>query len=161
VSRKGPALTVRVQREQGCAIITVAGEVDIATVALLRERLAGLTGSGCPLITDLDQVRFIDAAGLGALAGAAGCSAAHGASLRVVCAQPQTRRLLRITRLDRYLAVSRTIADALQLMAAGGEADDDGPAPGASEPSGLLQRTHDQAHGHIHWPHRQHRDSQG
>ena len=115
----GSALTVRVRREQGCAIITVAGEVDIATVAQLRERLAELAGSGCPLIADLDQVSFIDAAGLGVLAAAAGRSAAHGASLQVVCAQRRTRRLFRITKLDRYLAVSRTVADALEHITAG------------------------------------------
>jgi anti-anti-sigma factor len=118
------ALTVRVRREQGCAILTVAGEVDIATVAQLRDRLSELAGSGCPLIADLDQVRFIDAAGLGALAAAAGRSAAHGTTLRVVCAQRRTRRLFRITRLDRYLAVSCTVAEALELIAAGDRTGD-------------------------------------
>jgi hypothetical protein len=35
----GEALTIRVGREQGYATMTVAGEIDIATVARLRERL--------------------------------------------------------------------------------------------------------------------------
>jgi hypothetical protein len=34
----GGALTIRVGREQGYATVTVAGEIDIATVARLRER---------------------------------------------------------------------------------------------------------------------------
>ena len=67
----GKALTIRARREPGYVVVTVAGEVDIATVAQLRERLAALAVSGVPLVANLDQVSFIDATGLGALAGAA------------------------------------------------------------------------------------------
>jgi anti-sigma B factor antagonist len=143
----GSALTVRVRREQGCAIITIAGEVDIATVAQLSERLSELAASGRPLIADLDQVTFIDAAGIGTLVKVAGRCAAYGASLRVVCAQPQTRRLFRITKLDQYLKVSRTIADALQLIADGDGPGTDGPASGNSGFSAFPQRTPDSAPG--------------
>src|SRR4249920_3495094 len=51
-------LTIRVRREPGCAIVTVAGEIDIATVARLRQRLNALADSGRPVIADLDQVGF-------------------------------------------------------------------------------------------------------
>jgi anti-sigma B factor antagonist len=112
-------LTVRVRRENGCVIIAIAGEVDIATAAQLRKRLSGLAASGAPVIADLDQVSFIDAAGLGALVGAASQAAARGASLRVVCDQPQTRRLFRLTKLDRHLPPARTVAEALRDVAAG------------------------------------------
>jgi anti-anti-sigma factor len=57
-------LTVEVRQEPGHVLVTVAGEVGIATVPHLRERLAALAGSGRPLIVDLDRVAFIDAAGL-------------------------------------------------------------------------------------------------
>ena len=62
-------------------LVTVAGEVDIATVAQLRESLRALVAGGRRVVADLDQVSFIDAAGLGVLAGAAGLAAAHGTSL--------------------------------------------------------------------------------
>jgi anti-sigma B factor antagonist len=91
------ALTIRTRREPGCVIVTIVGEVDIATVARLRERLSVLAAGGVPLVADLDQVSFIDATGLGALAGAAREAAAQGASLYVVCARAQTRRLFRVT----------------------------------------------------------------
>jgi anti-anti-sigma factor len=77
----GKALTIRARREPGYVVVTVAGEVDIATVAQLRERLAALAVSGVPLVADLDQVSFIDATGLGALVGAAREAAEHGTSL--------------------------------------------------------------------------------
>jgi anti-sigma B factor antagonist len=61
-------LTVGVRQEPGHVLVTVGGEVDIATVPQLRERLAAPAASGRPLIVHLDGVTFIDAAGLGVLA---------------------------------------------------------------------------------------------
>jgi anti-sigma B factor antagonist len=113
------SLTIQARREPGYVVVTVAGEVDIATVARLRERLSALAAGGLPLVADLDQVSFMDATGLGALAGAARRAAAHGASLYVVCARPQTRRLFRVTGLDRQIPLVRDLAEALQALGAG------------------------------------------
>ena len=99
----GEELTIEARHERGYPIVTVAGEIDIATAARLRERLFELAASGRPLVADLDQVRFIDSAGLGALVGAAKRAAAHGGSLHVVCARPKVRQLFRLTGLDRRL----------------------------------------------------------
>jgi anti-sigma B factor antagonist len=115
----GKALTIQDRREPGYVVVTVAGEVDIATVAELRERLSALAAGGLPLVADLDQVSFIDATGLGALAAAARLAAARGVSLYVVCAQPQTRRLFRITGLDRQITLARDLAEALHALEPG------------------------------------------
>jgi anti-sigma B factor antagonist len=112
------SLTIGVRHEPGYVIITAAGEIDIFTVARLREQLFTLAGHGRPLIADLDQVTFLGAAGLGALAGAARRAAASGASLHVVCARPQTRHLLQLTGLNRALRLARTLNDALKDMPA-------------------------------------------
>ena len=114
----GEALTIRVRREQGYAIVAVAGEVDIATVTRLRERLFELAASGRPLVVDLDQVRFIDSAGLAALVGAARRAAAHGASLQAVCARPRIRQLFRLTGLDSQVPLAHTLDGALESLAA-------------------------------------------
>jgi anti-sigma B factor antagonist len=106
----GEALTIRVRRDRGYVIVAVAGEVDIATVTRLRERLFELAASGRTLVVDLDQVSFIDSAGLAALVGAARRAAAHGASLQVVCARPRTRQLFRLTGLDGPVPLARTLA---------------------------------------------------
>ena len=98
--------------------MTVAGEIDIATATRLREGLAGLAAGGRPLVADLDQVRFIDSAGLAALVGAASRAAAHGGSLHVVCARPRIRQLFRLTGLDRRLAPARTLEEALDAALA-------------------------------------------
>jgi len=112
------ALTIRVRREGGYVIVDVAGEIDIATVARLRECLFGLAVSGCPLVADLDQVSFMDAAGLGVLVGAARRAAASGGSLHVVCARRQIRRLFGLTGLDRQIPLARTLAEAMESLAA-------------------------------------------
>jgi anti-sigma B factor antagonist len=96
--------TVEVCREPRHELVSVAGEMDIATVHQLHDWLAGLAAGGRPLIVDLDRVTFIDAAGLRVLATATSRAAAHGASLPVVCARHQVRRLSTITGLDRSSA---------------------------------------------------------
>jgi anti-sigma B factor antagonist len=110
------ALTIRTRREPGYVVVTVVGEVDIATVARLRERLSALTAGGVPLVADLDQVSFIDATGLGALAGAARDAAAQGTSMYVVCSRAQTRRLFRVTGLDRQVPLARDLAEVLHTL---------------------------------------------
>jgi membrane protein len=106
------SITVQVRQAPGYTAVTVAGEVDIATVPELRDRLATLT-SRRAVVIDLNHVTFIDAAGLGALAAAAGRALGCGGSLRVVCSQRHVRRLLAITGLDRQIPVARTLDDAL------------------------------------------------
>ena len=104
-------------------LIAVAGEVDYASVAGLRVRLLRLASAGRPLVADLDRVSFIDAAGLGALAGAARQAAAHGASLRVVCARPRIRRLFRVTGLDQAVPLADTLDGALGMLASPAKAE--------------------------------------
>ena len=117
------ALTIRVRRTPKYVLVAVAGEIDIATVAGLRERLVALAVGGRPLVIDLDQVSFMDAAGLGALVGAAKAAAGHGVGLHVVCARQPIRRLFRITGLDRSIPLARTLAEALPITAAGAAAE--------------------------------------
>ena len=84
----GKALTIRTRREPGYVVVTVAGEIDIATVARLRERLSAP-------------------------------AADHGVSLHVVCDQAQTRRLFRITGLDRHIPLARNLAEVLRALGVG------------------------------------------
>jgi anti-sigma B factor antagonist len=109
---------IRVRHEPEYVLVTLTGEIDFSVVAGLRERLFTLAGTGQPVVVDLDQVSFIDAAGLGVLAGAARRAAVHGASVHAVCARRQTRRLFRFTRLDRTVVLSGSVDEALQLLAA-------------------------------------------
>ena len=114
----GDALTITVSSERGVVIAAVTGEIDISTVSQLRERLFELADSGGTLIVDLNRVTFIDSAGLGALVGTAQRIAEHGGSLHAVCAQQQPRRLLWMTRVDKRIPLSATVAGALMFQEA-------------------------------------------
>jgi anti-sigma B factor antagonist len=113
----GAALTIEARHEHGCTIATVVGEIDIATVTLLRERLFELAASGRPLVADLDRVSFIDSGGLSAMVTAAKRAAAHGGSLRVVCARPEIRKLFRLTGLDSQIPLALSVDEALEGLA--------------------------------------------
>ena len=114
----GDALTITVRSERGVVIAAVTGEIDISTVAQLRERLFDLADSGGTLIVDLNRVTFIDSAGLGALVGTARRVAEHGGSLHAVCSQPQPRRLLWMTGVDRRIPLATTVDEVLMSQAA-------------------------------------------
>src|SRR5689334_25011671 len=113
----GGALAITVRSERGVVIAAVTGEIDISTVAQLRERLFELADNGGTLIVDLNRVTFIDSAGLGALVGTARRAAAHGGSLHAVCARPQTRKLLWLTGVDRRIPLAATVDGALMFLA--------------------------------------------
>jgi anti-sigma B factor antagonist len=114
----GGALSIAVRSERGVVIAAVTGEIDISTVAPLRERLFELADNGGTLIVDLNRVTFIDSAGLGALVGTARRAAEHGGSLHAVCAQRQTRKLLWMTGVDRRIPLAATVDGALMFQAA-------------------------------------------
>ena len=56
-----------VRRADGSVVLTVAGELDIATVPVVRDRLAAVTDAGARhVIADLREVTFMDSTGLAA-----------------------------------------------------------------------------------------------
>jgi anti-anti-sigma factor len=110
------ALDITVRHERGAVIAAVTGDIDIATVGGLRETLLKLADTGPALIVDLNQVTFIDSAGLGALIGAYRQVTARGGSLHAVCSRPQTRKLLWLTGVDRRIPLAATMDGALNSL---------------------------------------------
>jgi anti-anti-sigma factor len=110
--RAGVSLSVR--SLPACTIARLEGDLDIATVPELRERLLGLLSPGVRLlIIDLSGVSFSDVAGLAVLIGTQRRATARGMVVRLVAPRPQVVKLLRITGLDRRLTICATLADAL------------------------------------------------
>ena len=109
-------LTVNIRHEPGCAIVTPAGELDLATAPRLREFLLALLPAHPALVINLDQVSFCDATGLGVLAGAVNRAHASGASLHLVCSRTDIRRLFELTGLARRIPLARTLDEALAAL---------------------------------------------
>jgi len=103
-----------------CTIGSLEGELDIATVPELRERLLGLLGPGVRLlIIDLSGVSFCDVAGLAVLIGTQRRATARDIVVRLAAPRPQVLKLLRITGLDHRLTICATLADALPTVPQG------------------------------------------
>ena len=95
-------------------IIELRGDLDLAAAPALREHLLdALRHSTNLLILDLSGVRFCDAFGLAVLVGAQRRAQLLGICLSVAAPRLQIANVLRITGLDRSLAVYPTVPEAL------------------------------------------------
>lgn len=94
-------------------LLEVSGEVDVASSDGLRDELSNLIDLvSSDIVLDLSNVSFIDCSGLTALmAGLRQLEDKSGATLRLVGATPQARRLLAITGLDRVFPMHDTTAE--------------------------------------------------
>ncbi|SEG24810.1 anti-anti-sigma factor [Thermomonospora echinospora] len=109
----GPSRAPTPQRPEH-TLVALHGELDLATTAVLRERLLATLHHGTRLlIIDLSGVSFCDAAGLTVLLGTQRRAAGLGITLSLAAPNPQVAKLLRITGLDRSLTVHPTLHDAL------------------------------------------------
>jgi anti-anti-sigma factor len=98
---------------RGHTVLRISGELDIATAAVLRDRLAAaLDDTVLPVIIDLSRVSFCDASGLTMLIAVQRRADAYGRTVALAGPRPNVRKLLRITGLDRAFPVYPTLAQA-------------------------------------------------
>ncbi len=98
-------------------VVTVAGELDVATAPALRDQLDRvLTEGGTDTVVDLLAVSFIDSVALGILVDASKRTKARGGTLRLVSDDRQIARIMEITGLDRVLRIHTTLREALELL---------------------------------------------
>jgi anti-sigma B factor antagonist len=92
-----PRLGIDVARTRGRVVLALEGELDLATVPLLEETLAGAYASDASqILVDLSALTFIDAAGLRALLLADLRSRRDGNRLQMTAGPPQVQRLFEI-----------------------------------------------------------------
>jgi anti-anti-sigma factor len=107
---RAPALTAPgtgIVRRMGSQVVPVDGEVDLATVPALRDRLlrAVTLDPGGEVVVDLDGVTVLDDTAMGVLLGAAARARELGGDLVIVCTSTRLLDRLRVTRLDRAIEV--------------------------------------------------------
>lgn len=104
------------EQGNGYSVVSVTGEIDVATAPALRSRLEGtIDADGTELvIVDLLGVTFIDSTALSVLIEASKRSAGAGRSMRVVVAEPRILRIFEITGLTELFAIRPTRAEAVE-----------------------------------------------
>jgi anti-sigma B factor antagonist len=107
-------LRTEVSEIAGWTVVSVYGELDVATSPSLRERLIRLVGDGSTrLVLDLEGVDFLDSTGLGTIVSALKRARTHGGDLRLVCTEARIRRLFEITGLDKAVPLHASLDDAI------------------------------------------------
>jgi anti-anti-sigma factor len=104
------------------AVVTVMGEVDLATVPALTSAVGeALAHKPAAVIVDLLNVSFLASAGLQALVGAHERVSGEGAVFAVVADGAATSRPIQLTGLDQILALHPTMAGARAAVNEGSE----------------------------------------
>jgi anti-sigma B factor antagonist len=99
--------------EQGdWTVVSVSGEVDVATAPRLREEIVRAVSQGATsILVDLEAVDFLDSMGLGVLVGALKRVKSHGGEMAIVCTNERLLRIFEITGLQQVFDVRNTVDD--------------------------------------------------
>ena len=113
-------------------VVSVTGEVDIATTAQLSTALGAALRRGAEgLVCDLTGVSFLGAAGLTALLVARRRAIACHTWLDLVCPQPLPRKVIALVGLDAVFTLYDSVAEAVDARARHVDRPESITAPGA------------------------------
>lgn len=108
------ALSFDVSFEPTACVVRVSGDIDITTAERLRSRLLELADEGhVNQVLSLEGDVFLDSAGLGAVVSIRRRLQVLGGALVLACSNELVLRLLRLTSLDKVVAIHPTAEEAL------------------------------------------------
>jgi anti-sigma B factor antagonist len=109
-----PSLHIEAMTAGDCAVLRIAGEVDVYTAPKLRKQVADLAENGTVhVIADLRGVDFLDSTGLGALVGGLKRLRIQQGSLTIVTDGGRILKLFQITGLTHAFALHSCVLDAI------------------------------------------------
>ena len=112
-------LGLDVKEQNGWAVLSVQGEVDVYTAPQFREQLIQLVDQGQrKILVDLEGVEFLDSTGLGVLVGGLKRVRAHDGSLDLVCTQERILKIFRITGLTKVFGIHDSVDEAISARKA-------------------------------------------
>jgi anti-sigma B factor antagonist len=119
-------LTWDIKDRDSLVIVVVEGELDIHSGPGLGEALTPAADAGRHLVLDVSGLRFCDCAGLSLFLRMQERVRAAGGSLHLAAPTGSMCRLIRVARMSDILTVTASVADAIEMLHAGGPA---GPRP--------------------------------
>lgn len=100
---------VSTESGSGYVLVSVVGEVDVATAPLLRDRLEEAVAEGFPtVVVDLTGVTFLDSTALGVLIEASKLCEAAGRTMRIAVSEPRILKIFEITGLTEFFDIRST-----------------------------------------------------
>ena len=109
-----PSLHITAISTGDCAVLQMAGEIDVYTSPELRKQVADLAEDGIiHVIADLRGVDFLDSTGLGALVGSLKRLRLRQGSLAIVTSGGRILKLFKITGLIHAFALHSYVLDAI------------------------------------------------
>lgn len=109
-------LSVLIDDGSDPAVIRVDGELDSFSACELRAEITKVLGRQGAIV-DIREVTFVDSAGLGALVGGIRRLREAGGSVALCCTRSSVLRLLRMTGLDRIVAITGSPSEARRVVA--------------------------------------------
>ncbi|MGH3326625.1 MAG: STAS domain-containing protein [Streptomycetales bacterium] len=111
------ALALHVAERSGCAVLSIAGEIDLGNADQLRDRVAELVSTGRPFVVlDLSDVTFCDSVGLSALVASLRQAYAREGWLRLAALQPAVLKVFRLTALTKVFPIYDTVDEAVDAQ---------------------------------------------
>ena len=90
-------LHIDIAQRNGATVLSVLGEVDLATAPILDEQISAVeAGDAATIVVDLDRVTFMDSSGLQVLL-AHVLSQQDGGRIRLTRGSPQVARLFTVS----------------------------------------------------------------
>ncbi|GAA4389214.1 hypothetical protein GCM10023088_63500 [Actinomadura verrucosospora] len=112
-------LRMRVENRDTCILFSVEGEIDYLTADAFREHVLSHSEGVGRIVLDLQDVRFCDSSGLGALVGVWKTVTARQGRLVLSRPSPVCQRILQRTGLDAHMLISPTLRHALARIVDG------------------------------------------
>jgi anti-sigma B factor antagonist len=104
----------------GVLIISVEGELDLATVEQLAEPTRLAVSDGHPLVLDLSECSFIDSSGLRFVISTHKALAEDGTAMAVVVSDGQVQKILSLTEIDLHVRVFAGHDEAVESLGGSG-----------------------------------------
>ena len=109
------------QPSNGLYVVSLTGELDIASAPELPRRLDTLHAAGrYHVVVDLSKLTFIDSSGINALVVAAKAIQGNGGEMTLVAPTPHTQRVFEIVHLSEVVSIEQSVDAAILRAEDGG-----------------------------------------
>jgi anti-sigma B factor antagonist len=102
------------QDHGGTTVLSVSGELDLATIAILKDAVGGQLGAaGGPVVLDLSDLTFCDSTGLGSFVALHRQASAIGTTLSLAAPRRRVADLLQISGINQVVSVFDSVEAAI------------------------------------------------